>query len=219
MFQQDLNGIKMVVRFEVDACLPPPAKSPRKSVTNIDELADTLGGMNIAQSSPAYNLSPLTIIDGGIQISNASVIELTTRSTNNITNYGYDWKEAYPQLFFSQTGHHFLAIHNRGKFTEVQKRKLISDELQAVEKEAQKELKKVHAALKLIQETVVAHGKTGRLSLVCRDGQLKAYSRRSNESCLPDSAMELFDIPSASVAEASNTDGKDSSVSAEGDGK
>ncbi|PPQ72852.1 hypothetical protein CVT24_001180 [Panaeolus cyanescens] len=194
----DLNGLKMVVRFEVDACLPPPAKYPRKSISSIDELANSIGSMSLSQSSspPSYNLSPLTILDGGIQISHASVIELTTRSKTSITNYGFDWKEAYPQLFFSQTGHHYLGIHHRGHFTEVQKRKLISDELQAVEQEAQKDLKKVHATLKLIKELVVAHGKTGRLTLVCRNGELSVYSRRSNESCLPDSVMELFNSPS-----------------------
>jgi hypothetical protein len=191
-FFQDLNGLKMVVRFEVDACIPPPAKYPRKSILSIDDLTDSLSAINIGQSS-LQSRSNLTVMEGGAEVSHTAVVELTTRSQTNMRNNGYDWKEAYPQLFFSQTAHHFLAIHTRGRFIDIQKRKLSSEELQNVAKDAQVELKKVRKALELIQEVVIKYGKGGRVSLVCTQGELKVYQRSSDESCLPESALRFFE--------------------------
>lgn len=190
---QDLNGLKMVVRFEVDACIPPPAKYPRKSISSIDELTNSLNAITLSQSV-ARSSQHLTILEGGLEVSPTAVVELVTRSQTNIKLNGFNWKEAYPQLFFSQTAHHFLAIHQRGRFVEIRKNKLSSDEMLAVEREAQDDLKKVRVVLDVIKQIVVKRGKKGRLSLVCRDGELKVYSRVSEESCLPDSALKLFEL-------------------------
>ncbi|KAF4617348.1 hypothetical protein D9613_005790 [Agrocybe pediades] len=195
----DLNGLKMVVRFEVDACIPPVAKYPRRSIASMSELTSSLNALSLAQADPALaSSSPLRsnqlrIFEGGIEVSSTSVIELTTRSQLTIKQYGFNWKEAYPQLFFSQTAHHFLAIHQRGRFVDVQKRKLMSEQLQAVEEDVQVELKKVRKALDVIREIVLEHGLDGRLSLVCVEGELKVYKRQSDESCLPESALRLFE--------------------------
>jgi hypothetical protein len=183
----------MVVRFEVDACIPPPGKYPRRSVSNIDEITSSLSSISLSQASPASpSNAQLTVREGGYEVSSTAVVELTTRSVNTMKFNGYDWKEAYPQLFFSQTAHHILAIHQRGCFTKIEKRKLSSDELKAVEKKAQGDIKKLRSVLDTIKEIVIAHGRNGRLSLVCVGGELKIYKRTSDESCLPESAISLF---------------------------
>jgi len=190
----DLNGLKMVVRFEVDACIPPPGKYPRRSVSNIDSITSSLSSISLSQASPSSPSSAQLIVhEGGSEVPSTAVVELTTRSVNTLKLQGYDWKAAYPQLFFSQTAHHILAVHQRGCFTEIQKRKLSSDELKAVEKEAQSDLKRLRKVLDVIKEIVIVHGKKGRLSLVCVEGEMKIYKRISDESCLPEPAMALFD--------------------------
>lgn len=184
----------MVVRFEVDACIPPPGKYPRRSVSNIDDITSSLGSISLSPASPSSPLdAQLTVREGGSEVPSTAVIELTTRSVTSMKLNGYDWKEAYPQLFFSQTAYHILAIHQRGRFTEIQKRKLSSDEIKAVEKEAQGDFKKLRNVLDTIKEIVIAHGRKGRLSLVCVGGELRVYKRISDESCLPESAIVLFD--------------------------
>ncbi len=182
----------MVVRFEVDACIPPPAKYPRRSISSIDELTETMNAIQLSQ--PARSSQHLTMLEGGTEVSQSAVVELTTRSQMNMQTNGYNWKEAYPQLFFSQTAHHFLAVHQRGRFQEIRKTKLSSEELQSVADEAQVDLKRVRQALALIQEIVIKHGKKGRLSLICQGGELKLYSRSNEESCLPESALKLFEL-------------------------
>ncbi|KJA23285.1 hypothetical protein HYPSUDRAFT_40104 [Hypholoma sublateritium FD-334 SS-4] len=188
----DLNGLKMVVRFEVDACIPPPAKYPRKSISSIDELTSTMNAIHLSQSTRPSQY--LTVLEGGTEVSQTAVVELVTRSQMNMQMNGFNWKEAYPQLFFSQTAHHFLAVHQRGRFQEIKKTKLSSDELQSVADDAQVDLKRVRQVLALIKDIVVMHGKKGRLSLICQGGELKVYSRRNEESCLPESALKLFEL-------------------------
>jgi hypothetical protein len=190
----DFNGLKMVVRFEVDACIPPPAKYPRKSISSIDELTNSLNAITLSQSA-ARSSQHLTVLEGGAEVAPTAVVELVTRSQINMKTNEYNWKEAYPQLFFSQTAHHFLAIHHRGRFTEIRKSKLNSEELQQIASECQVVLKKVRKTLDVIKAIVVEHGKAGRVSLVCRKGKLGVYLRTSDESCLPESALRLFAGP------------------------
>lgn len=184
----------MVVRFEVDACFPPPAKpNPRKSISSVDELAQSLSGVSLSSQPSSSQLSPkdeLTVVKGGNYVSASAVIELTTRSEAR-QNF-YDWKDAYPQLFFSQTAHHFLAVHQRGRFITVNKRKLSSPELQGVEQIIQPDLKLMRKALDKIKDLVVKYGERGRLTLVCSNGELKLYERKSLDSCLPNDLLELF---------------------------
>jgi len=190
----DLNGLKMLVRFEVDACIPAAAKaSAKKKVQSIDDLATSLAGVNLASRgvSTSTTNNGLTVISDGAIIPHTSLVELTTRTERRAAEF--DWKDAYPQLFFSQTPHHFLAVHDRGRFTSVTKRTLESSDLQAVQRAIQPSLKKLRAALDMIRDVVVKYGQRGRLTLVCRDGKLEVFQRMSNSSCLPDHILARFE--------------------------
>ncbi|KAJ7480636.1 hypothetical protein FB451DRAFT_1238102 [Mycena latifolia] len=193
----DMSGLKMIVRFEVDACIPSSAKASAasKSVQSIDDLGDIFAGIKLAAPTapaPASKTTHgLTVLDGGATIPHSSIVELTTRSERREAEF--DWNDAYPQLFFSQTPHHFLAVHTRGRFTAVNKRKLGTPELQAVECTLQPSLKKLRAALDVIKALVVKHGQRGRLTLVCRAGNLQVFERVSSASCLPDEVMSRFE--------------------------
>lgn len=190
----DLNGLKMVVRFEVDACIPTAAV--RKSA-NIDELTDTLANVSIAQTQKSLPKSishGLTILRGGQISPQSSMIELSTVSQRRRAEY--NWKELYPQLFLSQTPHHFLAIHDRGRFLTIEKRRLetrTSTELVNAAKDLQVNLRKLRAALGKIQEMVKEEGERGRISLVCENGVLSVFERVGREGCLPDEFMARFE--------------------------
>ncbi|TFK40515.1 hypothetical protein BDQ12DRAFT_679577 [Crucibulum laeve] len=208
----DLSGLKMVVRFEVDACLPTEAPATKKSTpslgastgksaSNVDDLIDSLANVKISptdSSSPSSIPSSATdsavylqVIKGGNQVPQSAIIELTTRSEARASQL--DWAESFPQLFLSQTAHHFLAIHQRGRFIEIQKRKLTSPELQKVASDIQPYLKKLRRILDDIKALVIKHGERGRLSLVCIDGDLKVYERSVQDSCLPDEVLARFE--------------------------
>lgn len=190
----------MVVRFEVDACIPweeePTTPRPR-AATNVDDLIGALANVNITPQlvsnvTPKSEAAPkLTVLTGGSDVPQSAIVELTTRSKNRA--HEYNWKESYPQLFISQTPHHFLAVHERGRFIRVDKRKLTSTELQTVMKDIiQPHLQKLRRLLDIIKKLVIEHGQRGRLSLVCQGGELKVFERVDKGSCLPNEIMEKF---------------------------
>lgn len=204
---QDLNGFKIVVRFEVDACLPSTPTLSKSTIKfgnfDVDDLSSTLAATSISSpSSSSTTLIPIPMGDkrtlhvgrGGSVVPQSSLIELSTRSEKRLPDLR--WEESFPQLFLSQTPHHYLGVHQTGRFVQIQKRQMGKDpELLMAEKTAQKNLKKLRVVLGLIREVVVDAGENGRLSLVCRDGNLEVYDRKSDKSRLPGFLMRQFKAP------------------------
>ena len=192
----------MVVRFEVDACIP-SAGTPvptQAAPSTVDDLIGALSSVNLrtpnikplppSTAESSASSKKITVLSGGSYVPQSSIIEMTTRAEHRES--AYEWKDAYPQLFLSQTPHHFLAVHQTGKFVRVNKRALKSTELQSVAASMQHDLKKLRRVLDVIKGLVVKHGGEGRLSLVCQRGVLKVFQRISKDSCLPDDVLEWF---------------------------
>jgi len=200
IIKYDLDGITLVVRFEVDACVATQTKPPRKSAGDVDDLSSLLSGLAVSSTPSATsssraaastNIRSLTVIRAGAEVPQGNILELTTRSERNAENF--DWGESYPQLYLSQTPHLYLAVHSRGKFMRVQKEKLGSSKMIGVERSLQVGLKKLRAALETIQDLVIDHGKDGRISFLCQDGELRAYERESRATCLPEDVIARFE--------------------------
>ena len=181
----------MAVRFEVDACLP-PARS-RKSIDDatIDEVSNLLGAVDLASgtSSTSQTSYSLNILNVGYEAKSATIMELTTWLEDRVAQF--DWTDKFTQIYLSQTPHHVLAVHNRGRFSEIRRSKL--SEFQELEEKLQPDMKALRKALGIIQQLVIEHGQRGRLTLVCKSGVLKVYERTSQDSSLPDHMMALFD--------------------------
>lgn len=182
----------MVVRFEIDACMPPPKTHSCRSAATPDALAAALSAADVSDgATPACDRHfHLSVIKGGYEVAPSATMEISTRS--EFRQQEYDLKQLYAQLFFSQTAHHVLAVHNRGRFTAIHRRKLASPEFQELDQELQPQFKAARKALKLIQDLLIEHGEWGRLTLLCKDGVLKLYERANEDSCLPDHLLALF---------------------------
>jgi hypothetical protein len=141
--------MKMMVRFEVDACLPTETSTAtiRKSGSSdtkrsgrespelaIDELADALGNMDpfrsprvptsptISSSSPSSPTpsSPSPALN--IIRAGSQVPQESLLEVASRSKYyidQLDWNELYPQLALSQTPGLRLGVHDRGTFTEM----------------------------------------------------------------------------------------------------
>lgn len=197
----------MVVRFEVDACLPSHG-SDHKIIGKLpvedsgDPEAALLGALSSlsigtrTRSSAKPPQSPLTSTDlkifrTGTQVPQSDLIEMTTRS--EISAAQFDWGDAYPQLYFSQTPNHYLAVHRTGTFFKVTKRKIGKSDLVAIERREQPGFKKLRKILGEIQARVKRGGADGRISLVCKNGILKVHERTNKGSCLPEASLALFE--------------------------
>ena len=197
----------MVVRFEVDGCLlsdqpgPKATSESRLADEDLDEaFLGALSSLSIGTSSKTPAVSPLTSTDlkisrAGTQVPQSSLLELTTRSEISAANF--DWGDAYPQLYFSQTPHHYLAIHRTGTFFSIAKREIGKKDLVAIENRAQPGFRRLRKLLGEIQTMVKKGGASGRKSLICKDGILKVHERNSEGNCLPEDSLALFDRESA----------------------
>ncbi|KAG6890589.1 hypothetical protein C0992_000407 [Termitomyces sp. T32_za158] len=199
----NMNGLNLVVRFEVDACIVSPQASQSQSTASssgddVDDISGALSGVSLQRVAPPYSnategsetFPTINVIPGGSVVSQSSIIELTTRSKKSASDF--KWIEYYPQLFFSQTPHYFMAVHEGGRFQCVIKRKLESPEVKETAQKFQEDLKKLRRLLDQIRELVKEHGERGRLSLVCQEGELKVFERTNQASYLPDEALKLF---------------------------
>lgn len=186
----------MVVRFEVDACLPVSqisTISPGNSTAEVS-LSDQLSNLFVTSStwtptSAAASTAgyPLVTI-GGKEVPQETIMEMKTSAKGKMR-----WTEAYPQLFLSQTPHIFIATHTNGVVTEVVEKELGSLEMANMGKAFQPNFWRLKLALEAVQELAVLHGKDAKLSLVCHNGELKVYERRNQDGCLPDEVMSRFD--------------------------
>lgn len=212
--QYNMGGLKMIVRCEVDACIPEPApdsattarpttsrttSAPATSST-VDALSDMLSGLDVSRATSASTASAATqcadisVIRAGIQRPQSSMVELTTRSARWIDEF--DWAEQYPQLLLTNIPHLFLAVHERGVFQRIKKHELGTTEFRRVENDSkiQKGFRQLVAALRTIQSLVKEHGARGRLSLVCREGRLEMFERTSDQGTIGDSDLERFGV-------------------------
>ena len=195
----------------MDGCLPSdqpgPEAIPKSRLEDDDDpdeaLLGALSGLSIGVSSktPAMSSpSPLTSTDlrisrAGTQVPQSSLLEMTTRSEISAANF--DWGDAYPQLYFSQTPHHYLAVHRSGTFFSIAKRAIGKKDLVAIESRAQPGFRRMRKLLGEIQTMVKKGGANGRKSLVCNNGILRVHERNSEESCLPEDSLALFKQESA----------------------
>lgn len=190
--------MSLVVRFEVDACIgtvPEVKPKPRQSNLNddIDEISNLLTKVSLKKTTQQHHPlsnADLRIRKGGKYVPQDSVVEMTTRSERNATQF--DWDDAFPQLFLSHTTNHLMGVHTNGRFSRIVKRKLDSEEMKRIRREMRPAFMKLKAVLEAIQETVVLYGNQGRLTLLCQNGVLKVYKRINRDSCLPREVLERF---------------------------
>ncbi|KAF9452954.1 hypothetical protein P691DRAFT_802805 [Macrolepiota fuliginosa MF-IS2] len=185
----DYAGLKMIMQFEVDAYLPTPKESSTPPAETADTLAEAISTINLAEDEVGRSFGLGIIRKGNSNIPNSAIIELAT------TTRQVDWKERYPQIFFSQTPNHFLARHDQlqmGTFTRIDKRAIDCPVLQAANSRLQPAFKKLRAALEAIQRIVMEHGHGERLTLLYTNKRLEVYKRLDDKSCLPDEALALF---------------------------
>jgi hypothetical protein len=127
--------MKLIVRFEVDACLPTEATDSKLSAKKVpapavDDLADALGSINLSSSvagsppsSPSLSPATVNIVHAGTQVPQDALLEVTSRSVHFVNQL--DWNELYPQLVLSQTSAVRLGVHERGTFKELREWQVI----------------------------------------------------------------------------------------------
>ena len=139
----------------------------------------------------------IEIVSRGVLVPQSSLIELGSKGARGVELEGIDWKEYFPQLFLSQTPHHYLGVHEKGYFRRIDMRAMKDSVLSAQQRIQQPEFDKLHALLQKIKALVVTHGEDARLSLVYRvqTKKLEVFSRKTPGTALPDKWLDRFRSP------------------------
>ena len=175
----------MVVRFEVDACLP------YDTTTLTSPSNNTTTGRTSKEKEPSSGSSSnppdVKIIRAGTsQVPQTHLVEIHTHQ-----NQYMNWPNAYIQLYLTQTPHIHHGFHKKGTFTSVEKFMLGQSELMDVDKTEQVGFKKLRKLLGYIKSLVLKYGAM-RLSLVCAGKTLNVYRIPQGESCSPEGALAFF---------------------------
>jgi len=173
----NFGGLKILLRFEVDACTGLTSHDP-------DDLAAALSGLKIKSDASAAETSVSTRTPiAGISIipttprtpvAQSTLIELKTR----VSHRPLDWAEVYPQLYLSQTAYLYFAKHTRGTFGNVEKFKLAGDSMKVYAKQAEVGMAKLKVVLNEVLAAVRKEGSGVGLSLVCEGERLVLYKRK-----------------------------------------
>ncbi|KAJ3486729.1 hypothetical protein NLI96_g4016 [Meripilus lineatus] len=183
----------MVVRFDVDAYLPESGKVSTIPSDPVDaQLEKLLHGLSITpapQATPEASIPSVCEVRGGAYIPQNCIMELMARNQKNAS---FQWSETYPQLFFSQTPHFYLAVQTGGNFTALKRKNLQDQDVRNVGSGHQGDFRKLLIALEGIQKAMIESGQEGRCTLVHEGGELKVFNRLAQDSCLPQEVLTRF---------------------------
>lgn len=175
----DYSGLRIMVRFDVDACMLPDAMSS----------ANVTSSTLPSPRPPKFTNGP-AVIHAGHEVPQASLIKIKTRAQGKTG--GFPGSAEYLQLLLGQTPTLYVGIHQNGTFKSVKERALESPEFAYSANKVQPGLKKLRRLLEDIRTVAVQRGKETRLSLVCRKGVLQVMTRSGGESLLPGDILQRF---------------------------
>jgi hypothetical protein len=184
---QSFGGLRIVVRFEVDACLPYDASSSSPP-SNHPATSKVVAKKKSSSGSSSNSLDVKILRAGSHEVPQTHLVEIKTHNGSRRT---MRWSKTYPQLYLSQTPHVYHAFHNSGTFTLVEKFTLGQSNLTDIDESAQEGFKKLRKLLGSLKSLVAKHG-ARRVSLVCVGKTLSVYRMPQGESCLPEDALALF---------------------------
>ncbi|KAF9240054.1 hypothetical protein BU15DRAFT_46128 [Melanogaster broomeanus] len=192
----DFGGLKILLRFEVDACL--------SASTSDDEFLESFSSLNIGSRGAAATTAPpasapTTTSALAVQFTvprtltpQSDMIEIKTRASHR----ALDWTEIYPQLYLSQTAYLYVAKHERGNFQTVEKTLLNSATMRPYAKQAETSMGQLKALLGQILGVVRKEGNNVSLSLVCQGGKLTLYKRTTGRNPVEKYITNKFTGPS-----------------------
>jgi len=200
--------MKMVVHFEVDACLPTEAPdttpAPEAGPTPaVDDLADALGSITLSSAaSSSSSLATIHVLRAGTHIPQDALLELASRKASSVKHL--DWNELYPQLALAQVPTLRLGVHEHSRFTELHEWQIIGTgaragarsppDLTAQRRGTAAQIVRLARVLEKVQELAISRGAgpAGCFSLVCENGELQVYARPGARSCLPSDVKTRF---------------------------
>jgi hypothetical protein len=174
---QDLGGMKILLRFAVDACTSPVKDadddSLRPFLRRKGRKAPTRPRGKNSYVLPAQGVF-ITRTTPRKLVPQASLVEIKACASHRAVN----WVELYPRLYLSQTAFLYIAKHHRGNFNPPEKVELGAENMLPHARHAEQGMVKLKVVLQNILDAVKKEDHRVGLSLVCKNGQLTLYRRQ-----------------------------------------
>ncbi|KAF8474061.1 hypothetical protein BDZ91DRAFT_691221 [Kalaharituber pfeilii] len=158
--QYSFGGLELVVRFEADAAVP-------ANTGSVGSLLGVRGTPTATNSSAQQCSTRIAIRKAGELIPQEHIIEIKTRAAHRPVGV----EKCMPQLWFSDTRHLYVGLHQGGAFTRIIKHTVDDAIISAWERKYQHELGKLVDLLAQILEK--AKGNKERMKIRCVNGTLK----------------------------------------------
>ena len=142
-------------------------------------------------------LHGMKVVQFGSPLSQESLINIKTVTSQELSDI--DWADMLSQSFLSQTPSLYIGIHNNGTVERIEKCRLDEAFMIKSEVKISKDVVLLRLLLLKLRQSVNDLGEektaSGKLSLVCNDGQLALYARNDAKSCFPEQLSKLFRDP------------------------
>ncbi|KAG9019843.1 hypothetical protein FRB90_003433 [Tulasnella sp. 427] len=207
----DLDGVKILLRFEVDARIEIDADNaaPKDDVDDlVDALSDLLSTSKLSagKATRAAKASPITGLtvkpsNNRTLVPQSSIIKLKTRADHNPLKMD----DVGPQMYLSQVPYLYLAKHARGNFQPAQRILPDNDKIEL-------QLGKLREGLLDIIELVREQDQGEGLCLTCVDRRLELYKRKPGTGRSLDwGILSKFvpDVPNRGVSNSWGDDDED----------
>jgi hypothetical protein len=181
---QDFGELRMLVRYGVEACYPPPVS---EDIAASNTLSAEFTGLSLRTPAPTASLH---VVHAGAHVPGTRMLEVNTRSRMNLVQSGPT--DVLSQLLLAEGGRHMLGVHTRGHFVQLRETRAGDPALAAEEAAIRRGLTRLRRVLKEIQAFLCAEARGVLVSFVCIDGVLRAYRRRGEVGMLPLDVMGRF---------------------------
>lgn len=182
----DFDGLKMVVRYEVDAYCEPS----EHSVDALAKQLSTLGVKSTSANSVCDVPNIVSVQRAGQTVPQSSLVKLKSRSRARGSQY---LANSYLQLHLGQIPSLYIGVHDgNGTFDTVDILPCDSNDFDKAREKARAPLRRLRRLLEDIQSAVMERGPGAQLSLVCREGELLLMQREDDDALLPPALLKRF---------------------------
>lgn len=182
----DFDGLRIVVRYEVDA-YHVPAQSP------VDALAGQLSTLAVAPApdNSAPDVSAIVGVErAGEIIPQTSLVKMKSRSRTSKSQF---LEAAYLQLHLGQIPAICIGVHDgKGTFNMVDILSYHSERFYTAREKARAPLRRLRRLLEDIRDVIKERGPDVQLSLVFREGELLLMQRGDDDAILPPALLRRF---------------------------
>ncbi|KAI0033500.1 hypothetical protein K488DRAFT_69827 [Vararia minispora EC-137] len=186
----DFCGMKTVVRYEVDACVPADdVQTPENAFRPIPD--DSSASTTVFDTPGQPSGTHIKVVRTGAGVPQDALVELKSLQ---MASSGVWWTAVLPQMYLSATPHLYVGLHTQGAVVRVEKHIVDDKTVFETQPRLAERLRQLGQLLRTLRHLAQTVGRVVPLSVVGHKGELRLYERLSEEGMwvLPEEEQKRF---------------------------